>query len=94
MTNDLKEKWLKSEIAERIMTIEMFAINHGFSEWKEENVLDFFLSQIKERDKRIVEEIAKEHNRDWIDLTEEVLDVDSYRQGLMEAIDIIEKEKI
>lgn len=49
----------------------------------------------KARDlEEIEKEIGAEHDKEWQILTEEVIDVDSYRQGLMFALNVIKKGKV
>lgn len=41
-----KEEWANSEVAKRIESVELFAINHGFPQWNKPTVTDFIEKQV------------------------------------------------
>jgi hypothetical protein len=69
--NKWQDRWEDCGLKARITDVEMFAINHGFAEWKGQLIPEFIQSEITravaERDKewevKLEKAVEKERNR-------------------------------
>ena len=59
LLEEQEKEFEKSELCKRITTTEMYAINHGFPEWKGETVMDWHKQSLKQFIDGLVAEIEK-----------------------------------
>lgn len=59
----IKKEWEDSELSKRVTSTEMFAINHGFPEWKGQNVSSFLFQSLLEYNEKIKEEQKEKINK-------------------------------
>lgn len=48
LIEEQEKEFERSELCKRITTTEMYAINHGFPEWKGESVMDWHKQSLKQ----------------------------------------------
>jgi hypothetical protein len=79
--NSKIEEYKKSKLCERITSSEMFAINHGFPEWTEQNLEHFFAQSLNE----VWEEARVEFCADYEDGYKKALE--EYKQFILNVLD-------
>lgn len=55
----VKDRFENSELCKRITTTEMYAINHGFPEWKGDDILSFFEKEVMEDTETLGDEMVE-----------------------------------
>jgi hypothetical protein len=58
-SEELKKEWEESEVCKRITATEMFAINHGFTEWYRPTVLDWWLEKLAKQQEEFMNKVIK-----------------------------------
>ena len=62
----IKEEWQQSVLGRRVYDTEIFAINHGYPEWKGETIPDYWLTKMALREKELAKEIIDILMKDFI----------------------------
>lgn len=63
LIEEQEKEFERSELCKRITTTEMYAINHGFPEWKGESVMDWHKQSLKQFIDGLIE--REEKDRKW-----------------------------
>lgn len=84
---NLRIEFENTEISKRIYALELFAQNHGFSEWKGSTLQDWWLSKYQALLQQKIERVRKEQS-EWDDMSEYTQGI---RTGFDEAIKILEE---
>jgi hypothetical protein len=66
--NKWQDRWEDCGLKARITDVEMFAINHGFAEWKGQSIPEFIQSEI---DLAVAEERRRIEEENYLDAREE-----------------------
>lgn len=96
--NKWQERFQESGLEERIFNVDMFAINHGFLEWKGQSIPKFIQSEIdtavaeeKERTINIVVEMI-EDSKTKLESIQFPSDKEKYRNKVLDQIIKLFKE--
>ena len=92
MTNEeIKKEWEESEVAKRIISSEMLAINHGAPQWNKPTLVDWWLKKLADREKELVEKIQEKMQ--WVEdniISERTA---GYNEALEDVLDLIKEKK-